>query len=120
MNVLAQINTVNNNFPVEKLCTQCIRITYPCKVYPIEPHFYTAKLGYAGVYLFFIIFAAKHTCRLWVLGSNVNPQSMFERVPTIFVLSKTTKIIKKKKSAENFQFLKQNNIGLLHGQGFVM
>ena len=31
------------------------------------PHFYIAKLGYAGVYLFFffLIFAPKH--RLWVL-----------------------------------------------------
>ena len=26
--------------------------TGPCNVYPLEPHFYIAKLGYAGVYLF--------------------------------------------------------------------
>ena len=31
-----------------------IRITCPCNVYPLEPHFYIAKLGYAGVYLFFL------------------------------------------------------------------
>ena len=49
--------------------------------------FYIVKLGYAGVYLCFLIFAPKH--RLWVLvrtasvrrfrrgGSNVYPQSMF-------------------------------------------
>ena len=55
------------------------RKTCPCNVYPIEPHFYIAKLGFAGVYLFFF-FAPKH--RLWVLvrigrgGSNVYPQSM--------------------------------------------
>ena len=28
--------------------------TCPCNVYPLEPHFYIAKLGYAGVYLFFL------------------------------------------------------------------
>ena len=31
-----------------------IRITCPCNVYPLEPHFYIAKLGYGGVYLFFL------------------------------------------------------------------
>ena len=31
-----------------------IRKTCPCNVYPFEPHFYIAKLGYAGVYLFFL------------------------------------------------------------------
>ena len=42
-----------------------IRKPCPCNVYRLEPHFYIAKLGYAGVYLFFLIFAPKH--RLWVL-----------------------------------------------------
>ena len=28
--------------------------TCPCNVYPIEPHFYVVKLGYARVYLFFL------------------------------------------------------------------
>ena len=32
-----------------------IRKTCPCNVYPLEPHFYIAKLGYAGVYLFFLL-----------------------------------------------------------------
>ena len=31
-----------------------------CNVYPLEPHFYIAKMGYAGVYLFFLFFALKH------------------------------------------------------------
>ena len=31
-----------------------IRKTSPCKVYPLKPHFYIVKLGYAGVYLFFL------------------------------------------------------------------
>ena len=30
-----------------------IRKTCPCNVYSLEPQFYIAKLGYAGVYLFF-------------------------------------------------------------------
>ena len=32
-----------------------IRKTCPCNVYPLKPHFYIAKLGYAGVYLFFLL-----------------------------------------------------------------
>ena len=35
------------------------------KYIPFQLHFYIAKLGYTGVYLFFLIFASKH--RLWVL-----------------------------------------------------
>ena len=30
--------------------------TCPCNVYPPEPHFYIEKLGFAGVYLFFLFF----------------------------------------------------------------
>ena len=41
------------------------RKTCPCNIYLLIPQFYIAKLGYAGVYLFFLIFAPKH--RLWVL-----------------------------------------------------
>ena len=46
-----------------------IRKTCPCNVYPIEHHFYKAKLGYAGLYLFFLFLLRG--------GSNVYPQSMF-------------------------------------------
>ena len=42
-----------------------IRKTCLCNIYPLKPHCYIEKLGYAGVYLFFLIFAPKH--RLWVL-----------------------------------------------------
>ena len=55
-----------------------IRITVPCNAYTLKTYFYKVKLGYAGVYLFFLIFAPKH--RLWVLvktGSTVYPQLMF-------------------------------------------
>ena len=32
---------------------------------PLKPHFFIVKLGFAGVYIIFLIFARKH--RLWVL-----------------------------------------------------
>ena len=32
-----------------------IRKICPCNVYPLEPHFYIAKLGYAGVSIFLIL-----------------------------------------------------------------
>ena len=48
--------------------TRNIRKTCPCDVYPLEPHFYIDKLGYARVCRgipIFLIFAPKR--RLWVL-----------------------------------------------------
>ena len=42
-----------------------IMITCPCNVYPLTPHFYIVKLGFTGVFIFFLIFALKH--RSWVL-----------------------------------------------------
>ena len=56
--------------------------TCPCNVYPLEPNFYIAKLGYAGVYLFFL-FLLQNINYGYSLepprrgGSNVYPQSMF-------------------------------------------
>ena len=32
-----------------------IRITCPCDLYPLTPHFYVVKLGFTGVYIFFIL-----------------------------------------------------------------
>ena len=37
---------ISNLFVIMKTC--------PCNVCPLEPHFYIAKLGYAGVFLFFL------------------------------------------------------------------
>ena len=59
-----------------------IRKTCPCNVYPLEPHFYIAKLGYAGVYLFFLFLLQNIDCGYSLElprrgGSNVYPQSMF-------------------------------------------
>ena len=39
-----------------------IRKTCPCNEYPLKPHFYIAKLGYAGVYLFFLFLLQNIDC----------------------------------------------------------
>ena len=59
-----------------------IRKARPCNVYPHEPHFYIAKLGYAGVYLCFLFLLQNIDCGYSLEpprrgGSNVCPQSMF-------------------------------------------
>ena len=59
-----------------------IRKTSPCKVYPLKPHFYIVKLGYAGVYLFFLFLLQNIDCGYSLEpprrgGSNVYPQSTF-------------------------------------------
>ena len=59
-----------------------IRKTCPFNVYPLEPHFYMAKLGYAGVNLIFLILLQNIDCGYslephWQGGSNVYPQFMF-------------------------------------------
>ena len=66
-----------------------IRKTCPCNVYPIEPHFYIAKLGYAGVYLFFFFLLQNMDC-----GYSLEPPRRTAlRVPTIYVLGKNKKNI---------------------------
>ena len=40
----------------------CIRKTCPCKLYPFKPHIYIAKLGYAGLFLFFLFFLQNIDC----------------------------------------------------------
>ena len=59
-----------------------IRKTCPFDVYPIEPHFYTEKLGFAGVYLFFLFLFQNIDCGYSLEpprqgGSNLYPQSIF-------------------------------------------
>ena len=61
---------------------QTIRKTCPCNIYPRIPHFYIEKLGYAGVYLFFLFLLQNIDCGYSLEpprrgGSNVYPQSMF-------------------------------------------
>ena len=43
------------------LC-KMIRITCLCDVNPILPHFYIVKLGFTGVYLFFLILIQNIDC----------------------------------------------------------
>ena len=57
-------------------------ITKTCNVYPLEPHFYIAKLGYAGVNDFFLFLLQNIDCGYSLEpprrgGSNVYPQFMF-------------------------------------------
>ena len=57
-----------------------IRKTCPCKVYPLKPHIYIVKLGYAGEYLFFLFLLQNIHCGCSLEpprrgGSNVYPQS---------------------------------------------
>ena len=59
-----------------------IRKTCPCNIYPLH-HIYKVKLGYSGVYLFFLFLLQNIDCG-YSLGpplrggaSNLYPQSMF-------------------------------------------
>ena len=59
-----------------------IRKTCPCYEYPLKPHFYIEKLGFAGVYLIFLFLLQNIDCGYSLEpprrgGSNVYPQSMF-------------------------------------------
>ena len=65
--------------------------TYLYNFEPLKPHFYTVKLGFAGIYIFFLISAQKH--RLWVLVRTALLRR-FYRVPTIYVLSRNMKNIR--------------------------
>ena len=59
-----------------------IRITCPCELYPLTPHFYIVKLGCTGVYIIFLFLLQNIDCGYslepphWG-GANVYPQSMF-------------------------------------------
>ena len=68
-----------NTLPLYHKSQLSIRITCPWHVYPLEPHFYIAKQGYAGVCLFFL-FLFQNIYFGYSLergGSNVYPQCMF-------------------------------------------
>ena len=47
------------------------RKTCPCNIYPLEPHYYIAKLGYAGVYLFFLFLLQNIDC-----GYSLEPEAV--------------------------------------------
>ena len=56
--------------------TLTIMQTSPCNEYPLTPHFYIVKLGFAGVYIFFLLLLY-NIDRWYSLGSNVYQRSMF-------------------------------------------
>ena len=68
-------------------------ITKTClyKFDPLKPHIYIVKLGFTGVCIIFLISAQKH--RLWVLVRTASSWR-FERVPTIYALSRNMKNIR--------------------------
>ena len=76
-------------------------------VYPLIPHFYVEKLGYAGVYLFFLFLLQNIDC-----GYSLEPP----RVPTIYVLSKNIKNFLLK----FFNFYNLKNLCILHSSVFVI
>ena len=53
--------------------------TCPCNEYHLKPHFYIAKMGFAGIYLFFLFLLQNIDCGYSLEpprrgGSNVYPQ----------------------------------------------
>ena len=79
--------------------------TCPLNVYPLTLNFYIAKLGYAGVYFFFLIL-------LQNIDSNdvVYPQSMYRaKLLKIFFFLMKFSI-----------FRAEKNLYILHGRVFVM
>ena len=54
-----------------------IRKTCPCNEYPLKPHFYLVKLGFAGVYLFFLFLLQNIDC-----GYTLEPPRLAEAVLT--------------------------------------
>ena len=92
--------------------------TYPCSEYTLKPHFYIVKLGYAGVYLFFLFLVQNIDC-----GYSLEPprqgSSNVYRVPTIYVLSKNMKSIKIFLMKFSI-FTAPKNLCILHWQVFVM
>ena len=83
-----------------------IRKTCPCNVYPLEHHFYIAKLGFAGVYLFFLFLLQNIDC-----GYSLEPPR--------YVLSKNKKNIKYF-LLKSFNFYSLKYLCILHGRVFVM
>ena len=91
-------------------------ITCPCKVYPLHPtSIYVVKLGFTGVYIIFLLLLYYIDCAI-ICGYSLEPP---QRVPTIYVLSKT------KKNITIFHlkiitFIAVKYCGLLHGHNCVM
>ena len=88
--------------------------TCPCNVYPFEPHFDIAIIGYAEVYLFFSFLLQDIDCGYSLGlplqgGFNVYPQSMF-----------SAKIRKYQNVSDDISFFTtKKSLCILHGQVVV-
>ena len=94
-----------------------IRKTFPCNIYPFIPHFYIAKLGYAGVYLFFLVLLQNIDC-----GFTLEPPRRGGSTSTHNLCFGA----KNKKNYQNistdffFNFYNLIKICISHGRVFVM
>ena len=73
---------VNRKVGRQSDCTCLLRITYPCNVYPLIPHFYIVKLRYTAVFIFSLFLIQNIDCGYSLElprrgGSNLYPQSIF-------------------------------------------
>ena len=106
------VSVPDRQFPVRfPISVLHIRKTCPCNIYPLIPHFYIAKLGYAGIYMYicFLFLLQNRDC-----GYSLEPPRRFYRVPTIYVLSKIRKI-----SRFFFQFLQHyENLPMQYAEFF--
>ena len=96
------------NTKIEKIIfTDYIMKTCPFNVYSLEPHFYVAKLGFAGVHLFFFFF---------FLLQNIDCEAVLTCNHNLCFEQKKYQNF----SAENSQFLKLKNLCLFLGKVFIM
>ena len=73
-----------NCTPVDRASDFIITKTSPCNEHPLTPHFYKVKLGFTGVYIFFLILAPKHRC----LSKNKKTIIIFHLKSNIFTAVK--------------------------------
>ena len=84
---------------------------------PLKSHLYIVKLGFTVIYISLFGFARNH--RLWVLVRTASLRR-FERVPTIYVLSRNMKNIRVFFLSAIFQFMEVKLSIYLNRSVFVM
>ena len=83
---------------------------------PLKPHFYIVKLGFAGVYIIFLISAQKH--RLWVLIRTASAEAVLTSTHNLYFEQKYEKY--KLFLSENLQFLEVKFSVYLNRRVFLM